>query len=84
MIGVLSLLHAFFSQAFVAAMKNIHRAGIKHMDIRTDNLVIHPETGKVAIIDFDRAEFPLEKLKLGLLLWRDGMLKGSPQRKVYA
>jgi serine/threonine protein kinase len=39
-------------------MKSIHKAGIKHMDIRADNLVIHPETGKVAIIDFDRAKFP--------------------------
>ncbi|KIM42836.1 hypothetical protein M413DRAFT_444485, partial [Hebeloma cylindrosporum] len=49
-------------KAFVAAMKRIHRAGIKHMDIRADNLVIHPESGKVAIIDFDRAKFPKENL----------------------
>ena len=41
-------------------MKSIHKAGIKHMDIRADNLVIHPETGKVAIIDFDLAKFPME------------------------
>ena len=41
-------------------MKSIHKAGIKHMDIRADNLVIHPDTGNAAIIDFDRAKFPLE------------------------
>lgn len=41
-------------------MKSIHKVGIKHMDIRADNLVIHPETGKLAIVDFDRTKFPLE------------------------
>ena len=56
----LSRLHAFYSQAFVAAMKSIHKASIKHRNIRADNLVIHPETGKLAIIDFDRTKFPLE------------------------
>jgi aminoglycoside phosphotransferase (APT) family kinase protein len=30
------------------------------MDVRADNLVIHPKTRKVAIIDFDLAKFPLE------------------------
>ncbi|KIM42842.1 hypothetical protein M413DRAFT_26824 [Hebeloma cylindrosporum] len=49
-------------RAFVAVMKSIHKAGIKHMDIRADNLVIHPATGKVAIIDFDRAKFPAENM----------------------
>ncbi|KIM42823.1 hypothetical protein M413DRAFT_26808 [Hebeloma cylindrosporum] len=49
-------------RAFVAVMKSIHKAGIKHMDIRADNLVIHPESGKVAIIDFDRAKFPAENM----------------------
>jgi len=38
-------------------MKSIHKAGVRHMDIRADNLLINPATGSVVIIDFDRAEF---------------------------
>ncbi|KIM34822.1 hypothetical protein M413DRAFT_450043 [Hebeloma cylindrosporum] len=43
-------------RAFLAAMKNIHNAGVRHMDIRAENLLVNPATGSVVIIDFDRAE----------------------------
>lgn len=35
-------------------MSSIHDAGVRHNDIRPDNLLVNPDD-KVTIIDFDRA-----------------------------
>ncbi|KAF8959546.1 hypothetical protein BDZ97DRAFT_1390726 [Flammula alnicola] len=40
--------------AFLRALKGIHRAGVIHRDIRIDNLLVN-EDNEVCIIDFDRA-----------------------------
>ena len=45
-----------FSQAFMAIIESIHKAGVRHRDITADNLVIDSKTGKAFIIDFDQAE----------------------------
>ncbi|KAF5386089.1 hypothetical protein D9615_002184 [Tricholomella constricta] len=39
--------------AFIEIMKSIHDAGVRHRDIRPDNLVVNDD-GIVSIIDFDR------------------------------
>jgi serine/threonine protein kinase len=44
----------FDSAAFLRAMKTIHKAGVRHRDIRPYNLLVN-DTNKVTIIDFDRA-----------------------------
>ncbi|KAF9464919.1 hypothetical protein BDZ94DRAFT_1307629 [Collybia nuda] len=41
--------------AFLRAMSNVHTAGIRHRDIRPENLTVDDE-GTVFIIDFDMAE----------------------------
>ncbi|RDB15896.1 hypothetical protein Hypma_003546 [Hypsizygus marmoreus] len=41
--------------AFLAAMKTIHGAGVRHNDVRPPNLLLD-DAGKVAILDFDRAD----------------------------
>ncbi|KIM34820.1 hypothetical protein M413DRAFT_391409 [Hebeloma cylindrosporum] len=51
-------------RAFLAAMKNIHNAGVRHMDIRAENLLVNPATGVVVIIDFDRAQLAHENLHI--------------------
>ncbi|KAH9487267.1 hypothetical protein JR316_0001337 [Psilocybe cubensis] len=43
-------------EAFTRALESIHRADIRHCDIRADNLTID-SNGKVYIIDFDCAEW---------------------------
>lgn len=40
--------------AFIKILRQIHRAGVIHNDIRAENLLIAP-AGDVSIIDFDRA-----------------------------
>lgn len=35
-------------------MNQIHRAGVRHRDIRPENMIIHND-GTISIIDFDRA-----------------------------
>jgi predicted Ser/Thr protein kinase len=41
--------------SFTRAMTSIHRAGIRHLDLRPNNLLIN-EKGETFIIDFDRAQ----------------------------
>lgn len=40
---------------FIRILRDIHQAGVLHRDIRAPNLLVNA-AGKVAIIDFDRAE----------------------------
>ncbi|KAJ6605984.1 hypothetical protein B0H10DRAFT_2075472 [Mycena sp. CBHHK59/15] len=47
--------------AFLAIIEDVHRAGIRHRDMRPANLLLD-EAGQATIIDFDRAE--LDPLKL--------------------
>ena len=42
------------SNAFMKSLRSIHRAGVRHNDIRPENLLVKGD-GKVTIIDFDRA-----------------------------
>ncbi|KIM42894.1 hypothetical protein M413DRAFT_125311 [Hebeloma cylindrosporum] len=41
--------------AFTAIFKSIHKARVRHQDVRADNLLVNPATGEVLVIDFDRA-----------------------------
>ncbi|KIM39104.1 hypothetical protein M413DRAFT_236022 [Hebeloma cylindrosporum] len=41
--------------SFTRAMASIHRAGVRHFDLRPNNLLINEE-GETFIIDFDRAQ----------------------------
>ncbi|KAJ7648306.1 hypothetical protein DFH06DRAFT_1476341 [Mycena polygramma] len=41
---------------FLTILENIHRAGVRHHDIRAENLML-TEIGEAFIIDFDRADF---------------------------
>ncbi|PPQ71945.1 hypothetical protein CVT26_007174, partial [Gymnopilus dilepis] len=43
-------------KAFIEALQSFHKAGVRHNDIRPENLLINSE-GQVSIIDFDRADF---------------------------
>ncbi|KAJ3503836.1 hypothetical protein NLJ89_g8254 [Agrocybe chaxingu] len=43
-------------EAFIAIMNSLHEAGIRHRDIRADNMVVHPVTHQVSLIDFDCAD----------------------------
>lgn len=38
-------------------LKLIHRAGVAHRDVRTDNALYNPETGCVMMFDFERSAF---------------------------
>ncbi|KIM42906.1 hypothetical protein M413DRAFT_26872 [Hebeloma cylindrosporum] len=42
--------------AFTAIFKGIHKARVRHQDVRADNLLVNPTTGEVFVIDFDRAD----------------------------
>jgi serine/threonine protein kinase len=42
------------SAAFLRAMKTIHKAGVRHRDIRPYNLLVN-DANEVTIVDFDRA-----------------------------
>lgn len=44
----------FLSSAFLRAMTSIHDTGVRHNDIRPDNLLANSDN-KVTIVDFDRA-----------------------------
>lgn len=46
----------FFSQAFLATIESIHKAGVRHRDISADYLVIDCNTAQAFIIDFDQGE----------------------------
>ncbi|KAF8907625.1 hypothetical protein CPB84DRAFT_1768376, partial [Gymnopilus junonius] len=46
----------FCRKAFVDALASLHKAGVRHDDIRPENLLISSE-GQVFIIDLDRADF---------------------------
>ncbi|KAF8969014.1 hypothetical protein BDZ97DRAFT_302490 [Flammula alnicola] len=51
--------------ALMRAMKAIHQAGVRHHDIRSDNILVN-QNEEAFIIDFDRAEltvFPSEALE---------------------
>ncbi|KAJ6458408.1 hypothetical protein C8R47DRAFT_1163195 [Mycena vitilis] len=47
---------------FLAILESIHRTGIRHHDIRAENLML-TEDGEAFIIDFDRADFDPTKGK---------------------
>ncbi|CAA7265524.1 unnamed protein product [Cyclocybe aegerita] len=51
-------------KAFIAIMNSLHEAGIRHRDIRADNMVIHPVTHQVSLIDFDCADDKLTQKTL--------------------
>lgn len=58
-------------------MKDIHHSGVRHRDIRPENLTIDDE-GKAFIIDFDRAELdPTEATKARELIHLTALLDGS-------
>ncbi|KAJ7173380.1 hypothetical protein C8R46DRAFT_1348074 [Mycena filopes] len=42
--------------AFMSIIEAIHRAGVRHRDVRAPNLLLN-SAGEATIIDFDRAEF---------------------------
>ncbi|KAF8971167.1 hypothetical protein BDZ97DRAFT_2054891 [Flammula alnicola] len=42
-------------KALARALKSIHRAGVRHKDIRSDNILVNADN-EVFIIDFDQAE----------------------------
>lgn len=46
----------FLSQAFLATIESIHKAGVRHRDISADYLVIDCNTAQAFIIDFDQGE----------------------------
>ena len=44
-----------FSEAVMRALRSIHKAGVRHRDIRPQNIVIN-SNNQVSIIDFDCAD----------------------------
>ena len=52
---ILVLIHFASRDVFKQALSDIHRAGVRHYDIRPMNLLINDE-GKATIIDFDMAK----------------------------
>ncbi|KAJ7321823.1 hypothetical protein DFH08DRAFT_888689 [Mycena albidolilacea] len=54
---------------FIAILKSIHEAGVRHCDIRVENLML-AEGGDPVIVDFDRARFnpiPVKKWEMDIL-----------------
>ncbi|KAF8954477.1 hypothetical protein BDZ97DRAFT_1864931 [Flammula alnicola] len=51
-------------KALARAMKSIHGAGVRHKDIRSDNILVNADN-EVFIIDFDRAELGASPNALG-------------------
>ena len=49
-------LNSMSRHAFVEILQRLHNAGVRHNDIRPENLLISTE-GQVSIIDLDRADF---------------------------
>lgn len=47
-------MHAYRA-AFLKALKEIHSAGVRHGDLRAENLLANGD-GDIAIIDFDQAK----------------------------
>lgn len=65
------------SEAFMRALKSIHKAGVRHRDLRADNVTINPH-GQCFIIDFDEAELnPSEKRLKWELSCMEKLLDGA-------
>lgn len=65
------------SSAFLRVMTDIHRAGVRHRDIRPENLTVD-DHGRVFIIDFDMAEVsPTEGARSRELLHLTELLDGD-------
>ncbi|KAF8907628.1 hypothetical protein CPB84DRAFT_1843848 [Gymnopilus junonius] len=47
-------------KAFINALKSLHKAGVRHNDLRSDNLLINSRN-EVFIIDFDRADLEVDE-----------------------
>ncbi|KAF4582231.1 Protein kinase-like domain protein [Ophiocordyceps camponoti-floridani] len=57
------------------ALDAIHRLGVVHTDARLCNMLVHPVTAEVMVIDFERAEL----LELG---WRRPLEESTPNKRV--
>nr|GAT53749.1 predicted protein [Mycena chlorophos] len=57
-------------ERFAEILSNVHKAGVRHYDIRSDNLMVN-DAGEAFIVDFDRGRFnPSEgkkKREMGIL-----------------
>ncbi|KAG6092897.1 hypothetical protein E4U31_007021, partial [Claviceps sp. LM219 group G6] len=40
----------------IRALKAVHNEGVRHCDVEWGNVLFHPETEGIMVIDFDRAE----------------------------
>ena len=49
-----------YREAFRRALRKLHQAGVRHHDIRADNLLINSQN-EVFIIDLDRADFEVSQ-----------------------
>ncbi|KDR66158.1 hypothetical protein GALMADRAFT_283987 [Galerina marginata CBS 339.88] len=69
--------------SFLRALNSIHRAGIRHHDIRADNLLVNSD-GQVFIIDFDCADNNVYDDKIEQeLICMNAVLEGRYQEKNY-
>jgi len=59
----------------LVALESIHKLGILHGDIKIDNLLIVPSTGRVVWIDFSSSVTPVTRLQNWLDLEMQGVLK---------
>lgn len=58
----------------VSAVKDIHEVDIVHGDIKTNNIIINPETGDIKVIDFGAAIFIEDGRKFMETDWTHGTL----------
>lgn len=64
-------------EAFTRALESLHRAQVRHHDIRPDNLTINSD-GKVFIIDFDCADWVVRaSLRADELMCLNDILEGK-------
>ncbi|KAJ7793310.1 hypothetical protein B0H14DRAFT_3889392 [Mycena olivaceomarginata] len=68
--GSLDFLTPAQTDRFIAILKSIHEAGVRHCNIRVENLMLALEGGDPVIVDFDRARFnpiPVKKWEMDIL-----------------
>lgn len=79
--GTLCAMDKSLEAEVVRSLRELHMEGVVHLDVRKANALLNPETGRVMIIDFERASIleqmrrPLASVVPNKRLWGQGSVE---------